>query len=174
VPPFPAGPCRETGLLIGVSQIVEIEAATAHDVQRHRGIGPPEALRCVAGVIEDATALLDGARRKEVDADVADRSAETDSVEVATDVWGVPDRNQPLGAIGHLLSTDSQDGIGRDAERQPQIDEGLLDIQRVEIGRRGKVLPGRKMAAELDERPHIVTGMQIGMQQGSLQQIGVR
>ncbi len=100
---------------------------------------------------------------------------EAKAVEGPPDIRRIADGDDALRAEGHFLAAEPQDRgeAGARHGRQADIDEGLLQVELVLVGRGGEVLAEGEVAAELGEGAETVADVKVCIDQEALQEIAV-
>ena len=117
-------------------------------------------------------AVLHGLRHIADEAPLADFIVDPQRVERLTHVRPVAHRDKPLQVESHLLAADARlERAAAHAIDEP--DERLLDIERILVDGRNRILAEGPSILELKERLHMLIDARIGMHFGALDHVAV-
>jgi len=123
-------------------------------------------------VVEETGFLLHRPGEEGVDAHAVRAIERAEAVEAATHIGRIAQGDETLRAERHLLASRAQRRRRRIVDRQIDVDEGLLDVEPVDIGGDAQIAaPGLHRVAELHEGAEIAAEMEIGIQQQPVEEI---
>src|SRR5882672_3035289 len=147
------------------AEIIDVDMESRDGSDGHHAIKAPEGLSRIGMIIEGAAFGNDQARHKGVHSQIRRLVESARPVKAQADIGPFAHVDQPARAESDLLPAASKCQARARTDRGLQVGKSLLEVESIDIGRRGQARRANQMIAELDEAAEGITDMQIGLKQ---------